>query len=130
MIWNPAAINLCWQGVAVMSRCYYTHRQRYLVAGFLRSKVQISDGQWWCYDVVCPGCQQFDFAPVDADGVDFGQVESATKSRMTNAKGRITKIVENGSCALVEFPDGAWKLHLPLRVLLPSNYEALCSRSR
>ncbi len=131
VVWNPGAIPIFWQSVTVMSRCYHTHRENYLVCGYIRAKTQfVGSAQWWCYDVVCPCCQHYEFSLINEADSDISKFESCFKKKMEESRGRILRVLDGGSCALVEWPDFGWKFHVPLRALLPANYSSFRSQSR
>lgn len=124
VVWNPGAIPIFWQSATVMSQCYHTHKGKFLVCGFIRAKSQFSgSAEWWCYDVVCPCCQQYEFSLINQADSDLAKFETPFRKRMLESKGKISHILEGGSCGLVEWPDFGWKFHVPLRALLPANYE-------
>jgi len=116
--WNPGTFSLYWRSVAVMTQCYAPRRAHYQVIGFMKSAYQLTnDSTWWCYDVRCPACSSFDFAPVE-DGVDFVSAEAPTKSALQTSRGKIRKLCDH-ACALVDWDQG-WRFHVPVSALLPS----------
>lgn len=107
-----------WRTVAVLTYCYAPRKSHFQVVGVLKSKYQLKDSSWWCFDLACPACAGFDFAPME-DPVDFRVVETVMKQKMLLARGILRRVCQN-QCALVDW-DVGWRFHMPLSALLQEN---------
>uniref|UniRef100_A0A5S6QS73 BTB_2 domain-containing protein n=1 Tax=Trichuris muris TaxID=70415 RepID=A0A5S6QS73_TRIMR len=115
--WNPGVISLYWKTVAVTSRCYSAKKRPYQVLGRVRSKYQMKDSIWWCYDLACYACSTFDFAPMPHT-VDLNLLEPVVRSEMHLSKGVLRSIFKGGLCGLVDWDNGERKYHIPMNALL------------
>ncbi|KRX79059.1 Potassium channel regulatory protein [Trichinella sp. T6] len=115
--WNPGVLSLYWQSVAVNNRCYGPRQAHFQIVGPIRGKYQLRCSAWWCYDISCPACSQFDFAPMP-ESVELLLIEQSVKQDMTQARGVVKQFAADGMCALVEWNQGSYRFHLPVSALL------------
>ncbi|KRZ35451.1 Tyrosine-protein kinase BAZ1B, partial [Trichinella pseudospiralis] len=115
--WNPGVLSLYWQSVAVNNRCYGPRQAHFQIVGPIRGKYQLRCSAWWCYDISCPACSQFDFAPMP-ESVELLLIEQSVKQEMTQARGVLKQFAADGMCALVEWNQGSYRFHLPVSALL------------